>query len=104
MRKLIIAGVALALAAPATAAFAHEPVQNYYQREHREDHREYRDFHEDVAEEHEALHEQGGFYSRRDHARYHRTLRREHREVHRELPNTEHDHYGYRSGYGYDRR
>lgn len=87
MKKVLFAAVALALSAPASAAFADD--YGYRRdREHRREHRE-------LEREHRHAHEHG-FDSRRDHRAYHRELRREHRADHREAR--------YRSDYGYSGR
>lgn len=65
MKALLFATLALALAAPAGAAFA----DDYgYRRSHRAYHREHRYYHQDAARDHREAHEDG-FYSRREHRR-----------------------------------
>jgi len=101
--KALVAAAVLALAAPATTAFAHDD-DNYYN-QHRRDHRAHYGFHRDVNGAHRRAHEQG-FYSGWEHRAYHRALRDLHGEFHEDHPGTRHDHYTwqrYRYGnqYGY---
>ena len=101
--KALVATAVLALAAPATTAFAHDD-DNYYNR-HQRDHRAHYGFHRDVNEAHQRAHEPG-FDSRWEHRAYHRGLRNLHGEFHEDHPGTRHDHYTwqrYRYGnqYGY---
>jgi len=102
--KVLVAAAVLALAAPATVAFAHDD-DNYYT-QHQRDHQAHYGFHRDVNEAHQRAHEQG-FNSYWEHRAYHRALRDLHGEFHEEHPGTRHDHYtsgsywnGNRYGYG----
>ncbi len=103
--KALVAAAVLALAAPATTAFAHDD-DNYYN-QHQRDHRAHYGFHRDVNGAHQRAHEQG-FDSRWEHRAYHRALRDLHGEFHEDHPGTRHDHYSYgnqngdsnRYGYG----
>jgi hypothetical protein len=109
--KALVAAAVLALAAPATTAFAHDD-DNYNQ--HQRDHRAHYGFHRDVKGAHQRAHEQG-FDSRWEHRAYHRALRDLHGEFHEDHPGTRHDHYtsqryrygnqyGYRNQYRYTNR
>ena len=111
-RKILFASSLLALAVPAGGALA----QGYYGNggyfgQHAQDHEEHGGFHDEVDEDHAEAHADG-FYSRRDHKRYHRALRDVHGDFHEEHPNTRHDgyrtpsrqgggYYGYQSYGGY---
>lgn len=99
MKKLLLAGIVLALSAPAASAFADD--DRYGWRSHRSDHREHRQYHRDWNHDHREAH-RDGFDSRREHRRYHREYRRDHHEFHDDHPDTRHDHYrSYRGGYSY---
>jgi len=63
--KALIAAAVLAIAAPATAAFAHD--DDYGQ--HARDHRAHWRFHREVNEAHRRAHEEG-FYSEAEHRAY----------------------------------
>src|SRR5262244_364914 len=89
--KALVAAAVLALAAPATTAFAHDDDNGYYT-QHQRDHVEHRQFHSDVNEAHRRAHEQG-FNSYWEHRAYHRALRDLHGEFHEDHPGTRHDHY-----------
>src|SRR5262245_12524351 len=98
--KALVAAAVLAIAAPATTAFAHDD-DNYTQ--HQRDHREHLTFHSDVRDAHRRAHEEG-FYSAAEHRAYHRALRDLHNEFHEDHPGTRHDHYrwtGYWNGNRY---
>ena len=95
--KALVAAALLALAVPATTAFAHDDA-NYYTR-HQRDHRAHYGFHRDVNDAHRRAHEQG-FYSRWEHRAYHRALQDLHGEFHEGHPGTRHDHYTWRRHYG----
>jgi len=93
--KALVAAAVLALAAPATTAFAHDDDYSQHQR----DHTAHYGFHRDVNETHSRAHEQG-FDSRWEHRAYHRGLRNLHGEFHEDHPGTRHDHYSYGNQYG----
>jgi len=99
--KALVAAAVLALAAPATTAFAHDD-DNYYN-QHQRDHRAHYGFHRDVNGAHQRAHEQG-FDSRWEHRAYHRALRDLHGEFHEDHPGTRHDHYSYGNQNGYSNR
>ncbi len=114
LKKLAIGVAALALCAPAGAAFAHDDGEGSYSyySQHAQDHQEHGDYHQDEAMAHARAHAQG-FYGPGDHAAWHDNAYQAHRAFHDDHPNTWHDHYGwgrqYRrhyhggySGYGYD--
>ncbi len=100
--KALVAAAMLALAAPATTAFAHDDDNSYYT-QHQRDHREHSNFHGDVSEAHSRAHEEG-FYSGAEHRAYHRALRDLHGEFHEDHPGTRHDHYSYGNQNGYSNR
>jgi len=83
-RQALVAAAMLALAAPATTAFAHDDDNSYYT-QHQRDHREHSNFHGDVSEAHSRAHEEG-FYSGAEHRAYHRALRDLHGEFHEIIP------------------
>ena len=87
--KAFIVATALTIAAPVTAAWAHDD-DDYGQ--HARDHRAHWTFHREVNEAHRRAHEQG-FYSRAEHRAYHRSLRDLHGDFHEDHPDTRHDHY-----------
>ena len=89
--KALIAAAVLAIAAPATSAFAHD--DDYGQ--HARDHRAHGTFHREVNEAHRRAHEEG-FYSQAEHRAYHRALRDLHGDFHEDHPGTRHDHYTWR--------
>lgn len=99
MKTLLLAAVALAIVAPAGAAFADDRYDR--DREHRRDHRAY-------EREHRHAHEHG-FDSRREHRAYHRELKADHRDDHRAARRAQtFGVYGYapypyvQGGYSYD--
>ena len=77
--KALIAAAALALAAPATQALAHDDDNGGYS------YGRHREFHDELSEAHRRAHEEG-FYSRAEHRAYHRALRDLHREYHEDHP------------------
>jgi hypothetical protein len=89
--KTLIATAVFVMAAPLTAAFAHD---DEYGR-HARDHRSHLSFHREVNEAHRRAHEEG-FYSDTEHRAYHRALRDLHRDFHEDHPGTRHDHYTWR--------
>lgn len=89
--KAIMAAAVLAIAAPATAALAHD--DDYGQ--HARDHRAHWRFHHKVNEAHRRAHEEG-FYSQAEHRAYHRALQDLHQDFHADHPGTRHDHYTWR--------
>lgn len=99
MRKLLFAAAALAIAAPATSAFAAD--DRHHWRDHRSDHREHRQYHRDADRDHREAHWYG-FDSRREHRAYHRDYRDDHGDFHEDHPGTRHDHRRRSSGRGYD--
>jgi len=101
MRKLIIGAAALAICAPAGAAFAQDYGYGNYgdDWQHAQDHREHGDFHEDIGEAHARAHAEG-FHSPEEHAEWHENADRAHRDFHEDHPGTWHDHYGYSGYYG----
>src|SRR5262249_49743635 len=87
--KVIITAAVLAIAAPVTAAMAHE--NDYYTR-HDRDHQEHWRYHGKIDDEHARAHEDG-FDSRGEHRAYHRYLKERHDDFHDDHPGTRHDHY-----------
>ena len=88
--KALIAAAALALAAPATKALAHDDDGyngGYYGRG------SHSQFHDELGEAHRRAHEEG-FYSSAEHRAFHRALRYLHREYHEDHPS--YYNYGYR--------
>ena len=83
MKKTILLAGILALA-PIAPALAEDD-------EHARDHYRHYRFHDRADEIHERAHDEG-FYSRREHRKFHHALRHQHQDFHEDAPGTGHDH------------
>ena len=94
LKSFAIAAAALAMAAPAGAAFAHDEGYGssfgHYWNQAQQDRAEHCDYHAQEREAHAMAHWQG-FYSSQEHSEWHRNERAAHRAFHD-------DHQGVRSG------
>lgn len=106
LKTLAIGAAALALAAPAGAAFAHDDnygsTYGYYSYRAEQDRAEHCDYHAEERAAHDEAHWQG-FWSSREHSDWHRNERAAHRALHDDHPSARggcRSYYGSYGGYG----